>query len=126
MVRIRVLVVDDDPEVRDGLGWLLSRAGMTVALAASIRAARAILPTFLPDVVVSDLIMPGGSGLDFARELRDVRVAQRRRIGAVAVTGLNDPQIRELAIGAGFDAFFVKPCDPVQLVSTLEKLSART
>jgi CheY-like chemotaxis protein len=99
---------------------------MTVALAASVRAARVILPKFRPDVVVSDLIMPRGSGLDFARELREIEVAQRRRIGAVAVTGLNDPETRQLAIGAGFDAFFVKPCDPVQLVSTLEKLSGKT
>jgi CheY-like chemotaxis protein len=126
MKRIRVLVVDDDPEVRDALGWILSGAGMTVALTASVRAARAILPKFLPDVVVSDFIMPHGSGLNFARELRQTGIALRRRIGAVAVTGLTGPESHQLAIGAGFDAFFVKPCDPVQLVSTLRELSAKT
>lgn len=87
-----ILVVDDDPDVRGALRRLLERSGMHVTEAGSAEAAIAHLATARPEVVVSDVLMPGQSGL----ELYQALLAQSPHLAGrvIFLTGAaDDPQI---------------------------------
>jgi CheY-like chemotaxis protein len=68
--------------------------------------------------LISDLSMPGRSGFDLIREVRQALPPPASRIPAVAVTALTRPEDRQRALGAGFDAFLTKPVDPHAFVRT--------
>jgi two-component system OmpR family response regulator len=120
---VRILVVDDDADGREAMGALLSQAGLRVELAGSVSEARGVLRHFQPDIVVSDLAMPGEDGFDLLHELQSLEAQVGRHIGAVAMTALSDPDVRRLAVDAGFDAYFVKPCDALTIFAALAQLS---
>ena len=120
---LRILVVDDDTDGREAMGALLAQAGIQVALAASVAEARRALRAFHPDIVVSDLAMPGEDGFDLLEELHALEAHAGRHIAAVAMTAVSDPDVRRHAVDAGFDAYFVKPCDALTIFSALAQLS---
>jgi CheY-like chemotaxis protein len=111
-----VLVVDDSVDSAESLGLIVSLWGHEVRLAhdgpAAIEEARA----FRPDLVLLDLGMPGMSGYDVARQLRDL--ADTRRAVLVAQTGWGQDDDRRTK-EAGFDHHLVKPIDPQALEALL-------
>jgi CheY-like chemotaxis protein len=68
--------------------------------------------------------MPGHSGFDLARELRRWRGTRGQRIAAIAISALSAPGIRQVALAAGFQEYFVKPFDTWTLVGAVETLHA--
>jgi len=76
------------------------------------------------DVLISDLSMPGRSGFDLIREVRQALPPPASRIPAVAVTALTRPEDRQRALGAGFDAFLTKPVDPHAFVRVAVSVAA--
>lgn len=111
----RVLIVEDDPDAAQALAMLLRAAGHDVAIAASggdgLDAARA----FRPDVVISDVHLPGGlDGLEFARRIRSEPTL--RDVLLVAMSGLVEAESRELGRRAGFDHYLAKPADPAEIL----------
>src|SRR5689334_22994149 len=120
---LSVLVVDDNKDSADALAAVLVAAGYTSSAAYSGTAAIEQAERVRPDVVLLDIGMPGTSGFDVARALRDYRRAPKPVI--VAVTGAADRSDRLAARMAGFDHYLVKPVEVGALVSLLEKLAAR-
>lgn len=116
---LRVLVVDDDEDSRDLMASILGRAGADVECAASIDAALEVHRSFAPDVVVSDLAMPGGDGCELVRKLR----ARDAGIAALAVTGFTSQRDADRAIAAGFDMHVGKPLDAAELVDAVHEAS---
>jgi len=105
-----VLLVEDDTDTRELIALVLREAGANVVEAVSLAAARAALAGSTPDLVVSDLILSDGDGVDL------LTAVGRLSIPAIALTGLGEETQRRRALSAGFQAYLVKPIDPLHLV----------
>jgi PAS domain S-box-containing protein len=115
---LRVLVVDDDAGARQLMSKTLEAYGAEVHECASAREAHAVLPQWPPDVIVSDLAMPGEDGYSLIRRLRE----SGNLVPAVAVTAYvrseDEARVRE----AGFQRHVPKPFDPQVLVEAVRDL----
>jgi signal transduction histidine kinase len=105
----RVLVVDDNHDAADSLGQLVSLLGHDVDVAYDGPTAIARARERRPDVVLCDLGLPGMTGYDVARSLRDL---QADGVRLVAVSGYGQPEDVRAATEAGFDRHVTKPADP--------------
>jgi len=117
---LRVLLVDDEADTREALGLALEASGAAVTRAGSVDEALAGYARTRPQVVVSDLSMPGGDGFAL---IRRIRAQDGRDAAALAVTGLASPRDREHALQEGFDAYMAKPVEPDRLVETVRMLA---
>jgi CheY-like chemotaxis protein len=114
----RVLVVEDDARVREGLCTVIEGWGHEVASAADGRVALTLVASFEPDAVILDLGLPGISGVEVAELIRQI---DGYRSFVIALTGSAGPLPRESALRAGCSVFFVKPVDLGELERTLER-----
>jgi two-component system CheB/CheR fusion protein len=121
----RVLVVDDEPDIRELFGAILASCGATVVIADSARAALARFAAEPVDLVVSDLSMPVEDGYWLAGELRREMTQRQTAIPLLAVTahGWQHPIHRALA--AGFTAYLAKPVEPDHLCDAVARLTGR-
>jgi signal transduction histidine kinase/ActR/RegA family two-component response regulator len=119
---VRVLVVDDEPDAREILEEVLSQAGAEVKTAADAAQALDVLIEFMPDVLVSDLAMPGEDGLKLIRKLRARAPDRVASIPAIALTAYTRPEDRVQTLAAGFQMHVPKPVDPTELVVTIASL----
>jgi len=101
---VPVLVVDDDPEVRDFLLALLSAAGAEVRAAASVADAVAVLGVWWPSVLLSDIGMPGEDGYALIRAVRALSYRRERRLAAAALTAHVQSEDRMRVLAAGYQA----------------------
>jgi signal transduction histidine kinase/ActR/RegA family two-component response regulator len=115
---VRVLVVDDHQDTVELLQYVLSLAGAAVRTAMSVSDALASMREQQPDVLVSDLSMPGEDGYAL---LAAVRREYGDGLPAVALSGLARAEDRRRALAAGFDAHLSKPVEPAALVLALTK-----
>jgi DNA-binding response OmpR family regulator len=111
--RIRVLIADDNPDIRRLLR--LTEAGMTVSEAADGQEALRRISADAPDVVLLDWVMEDG-GLELARELIEVHDMEDR---VIMLTGLFDPRDRRAALHVGIAHYFVKPPDTDALIAAI-------
>jgi len=122
--RLKVLIVDDNPDLVEMLAIVVGAAGHDVRTALDGPGALSAARTYRPDVVLLDLGLPGLSGLDVARELRrDPDTANAR---LVALTGLGQEEDRRRTREAGFDHHLTKPTEPDELERLLAELSSQT
>ena len=112
----RVLVVDDDPRLRRLVHDNLVLEGLDVRAAADVPAARAVLRSWMPDLLVLDVMMPGGSGLDVVRHLQGTR--------CLVVSAFAADTDQEQALAAGAAGFVSKPFDPDELSAVVAELLA--
>jgi hypothetical protein len=119
---IIVLLVDDEADCRDALGVLLRARGAEVHPCESAADATSALDRVRPDVIVSDIGMPGGNGYAF---IRSVRARADGQIPAVALTGFASRQDVEEAMRAGFDEHLAKPVRIDVLVARLRDMVGR-
>jgi signal transduction histidine kinase/integral membrane sensor domain MASE1 len=117
---VRVLVVDDEPDARLLIGHILARCSASAVLVGSVSEALEQIRDHRPDVVVSDIAMPGRDGLEFMREVRNGGIA----IPAIALTAFARDEDRQRTIQAGFQAHLAKPVDPLELVSAISVVLA--
>ncbi len=113
----RVLVVDDNQDAADSLGMLLQFLGAEVMVVHDGPSALAAMKSFAPAVVLLDLGMPGMSGLEVARRMRED--PDMRGMTLVALTGWGQREDRRRTAEAGFDHHLVKPADLGALQSIL-------
>jgi len=122
----RILVVDDEADSRELLLQLLASWGARPAGAASARDALASAARERPDLLVSDIAMPGEDGYALLHELRRVeRALGQLPVPAVALTAFARPEDRRKVLAAGFDAHVAKPVEPDELRATLSALLRR-
>jgi CheY-like chemotaxis protein len=114
---LRVLVVDDDPDSNDVVRTLLASFGAEVRTAGSAREALDAIDRWVPDVVVSDIAMPGEDGYALLARMR----ARRALCGipAVALTAYSAAGDRDQALQAGFDAHVAKPVRTAELLHAI-------
>ncbi len=114
---LRILVVDDEEDSRELMATILRRAGADVACAAGGRAALELFGRWTPDVVVSDLAMPGADGCELVSQIR----ARDASIAALAVSGFTGDGDTDRALAAGFDVHVGKPIDAAELVEAVHE-----
>ncbi len=119
---LRVLCVDDDDDARILLRDLLAERGAEVALAASAHEGFSLFERFRPDVIVSDIAMPGGDGYGLIRAIRGLPAERGARTPAIAVTAHAREQDGERAFAAGFQSHMSKPVDIARLVNLVANL----
>jgi PAS domain S-box-containing protein len=120
---VRVLLVDDDPDSRGMMQTVLSQRGAQVTAAASAAEALACVERETPDVLLSDIGMPGMDGYALIRELRERPEA--RAIPAAALTAYAHADDRDQAIAAGYQLHVAKPIEPAELVAVVASLAGR-
>jgi two-component system CheB/CheR fusion protein len=121
--RMRILVVDDDLHTREMLAEALQLFGAEVRAAADVAHARTVLDGWLPDVLVSDVDMPGEGGYDFIRKLRRLPRNRGGSMPAIAFTGYARDADRERALDAGYQEVVAKPVDLQQLLLAIARVS---
>jgi len=122
---LRVMVVDDEADTRRLLVKVLSDAGAVVTALGSVADAMAALATANPDVLVSDIAMPGQDGYELIRQVRGKGLTAKE-LPAVALTAFahNDDRLRALLVG--FQMHLPKPIDPHDLLAVIASLAGRT
>jgi CheY-like chemotaxis protein len=109
---VKVLVVDDDPDARDLVEFILERHGAEVRQAASAADALETLNQSLPDVLISDIGMPEEHGYSLIRKVRARETSRGGCIPALALTAWGRAEHRQQALSAGFQTHLAKPADP--------------
>jgi len=120
----RVLVVDDDSDLRLLLRQVFDAAGAIVETADSAPAALAAFPTFKPDLLVSDIGMPEEDGYSLIRRVRALPASEGAAVPAIALTAYVSQADRAKALGAGFSVHVGKPVNPRNLLSIASNLVA--
>jgi CheY-like chemotaxis protein len=122
---VRVLVVDDEPDARALATRLLSGQGATVTTAENAADAFRLLREIHPDVLVSDIGMPGEDGLSFIKRVRDLPEGEGGNTPALALTAYARMEDRMNAILAGFQMHIVKPVEAAELLTMVGSLAGK-
>ncbi|MGE0714511.1 MAG: response regulator [Alphaproteobacteria bacterium] len=117
-----VLIAEDSPTQSEHLAWLLQQAGYRVVAAADGKRALALARELRPDIVVSDVVMPGMDGYELCRAIKSD--AAIRLTPVVLVTEWSRPQDVFRGLNCGADNFVTKPYDERYLIARLRYLSA--
>ena len=112
--QLLILLAESDPYAAEFGEYFLKTEGFDVEVALGEEAARDAFAAASPAVVIVEVLISGGTGLDLCRFFR-----QRADVAVIAVSAM---QAQDAAIDAGADAFLLKPLDPLQLVSTVRDL----
>jgi len=119
---IHVLIVDDDPEIRSLLARYLAGQGLRVSVAADRRECEVRIAGSNPDLIVLDVMLPDGSGLDICRELQQ----RRPRLPVILLTALKEDVDRIIGLELGADDYIGKPFNPRELVARIKAVLRRT
>jgi two-component system phosphate regulon response regulator OmpR len=117
-----ILVVEDDARLRDRLARYLTGEGFRVTAALDAADARARMRGISPDLLVLDVMMPGESGLDLTRSLRE---EQGHDVPVLMLTARGAPEDRIAGFEAGADDYLPKPFEPRELVLRIRALLRR-
>jgi signal transduction histidine kinase/ActR/RegA family two-component response regulator len=122
---VSVLVVDDDADARLLVKRLLGQFNAAVTTAGSAQEALDLLSRQRPDVLVSDIAMPGMDGYELMRRLHASANGNGATVAAAALTAFARAEDRDRALAAGFRAHISKPVEPSELVSVVAALAGR-
>ena len=120
---IRILLVEDEPDARELLMYVLETCGMEVAVAGSVAEAMTTLESYTPHVIISDIGMPNEDGYSLSRSVRMLPSEEKRSIPAIALTAFARNEDRARALVAGFNLHMTKPVEPTTLVSAVLDLT---
>lgn len=119
-----ILIVEDEPAIRDMVAFALRKAGMEPIHAADARAAQAAIGDRIPDLILLDWMLPGMSGIDLARRLR--REEATRDIPIIMLTARGEEVDRVSGLDAGVDDYVVKPFSARELIARIRAVIRRT
>ena len=123
---VRVLAVDDDLDALDLATFILGGAGAQVRTSASVADAREVVRAWRPDVLVSDIEMPGEDGYALIRWLRALPTDEGGKTPAIALTAYGRIEDRVLSLSTGYNMHVPKPVDPGELTTIVASLAGRT
>ncbi|HEY9729172.1 MAG TPA: PAS domain S-box protein, partial [Chroococcales cyanobacterium] len=119
---LRILVVDDQPDIRDIVAFILEQAGAAVSVAASAPEALNLMEQFIPDLLICDIGMPDIDGYMLMRQIRTLPPEQGGKIPAIALTAYAGEFDRRQALQVGFQKHMSKPVEPEELVKAIVNL----
>ncbi len=116
-----ILIVDDDPDIRELLGDYLQKQGYRASTAADGRAMHAALARGQPDLIVLDLMLPGEDGLTLCRELR-----AHSDLPVIMLTARGEEVDRIVGLEMGADDYLAKPFNPRELLARIKSILRRS
>lgn len=119
---VRILLVEDDDDIRDLLRLALESRGAVLTAVDGTPAAVAAIEVQTPDIVISDISMPGEDGHALLRKVRGLPLTRGGRIPAIALTVLDSREARVASRDAGFHYHLTKPVDANKLVEIVAGL----
>jgi len=119
---VRVVVVEDDADSRELISEVLRRASAVVFVAASAVDALGAIVSERPDVLVSDIGLPGEDGFALMKRIRALPDAALARVPALALTAYTQYADQQTLSAAGFDLYLAKPVDPWSFVLSISRL----
>jgi CheY-like chemotaxis protein len=120
---VRVLVIDDEPDARELIAVILTRAGADVSTAASADEGLQLLGRMRPVVIVSDIAMPDADGYELIQGVRKLPPGDGGSTPAIALTAYAREEDRRRALSCGYQAHLTKPVEPAQLVAAVAELA---
>ena len=124
---VRILLVEDDDDIRDLMRMALEARGAILTAVESARAGLAAIEARTPDIVISDISMPGDDGHALMRKVRGLPLTRGGKVPAIALTALDSREARVASRAAGFHYHLTKPVDAnklVEIVAGLVRLTA--
>ncbi len=118
-----ILVVEDEPAIQELLALNLQQAGHNALRAMSVEQAQTLMRETLPDLIILDWMLPGMSGIDFARRLKSDDYSKAIPIIMLTAKGEESDKIRGLDVGA--DDFVTKPFSPRELLARIKAVLRR-
>lgn len=122
---VTILVVEDEPGVRQFVAAVLRQAGAVVTESPSALMALNALRQNPVDVLVSDIAMPGMDGIELVRQIRELADTRLRSLPAIALTAFARNEDRERIMAAGFDAYLRKPFEANALIANVAQIASR-
>ena len=119
---IRVLVLEDEKDTLDLLGFVLGSHGAIATLAENVTQALELCQKEPPDVVISDIGMPEFNGYAFVGALRKADKPEIRSLPVIALTAFATTTDRDIALTSGFNEYIAKPFEPAQLIKIIRQL----
>lgn len=119
-----LLVVEDESAIRDMVGFSLERAGFNWSGASDVSEADSQINTRQPDLIILDWMLPGISGVDFARRIR--RNAATKDIPIIMLTARSEEDDRIRGLDAGADDYISKPFSPRELIARVKAVLRRS
>lgn len=116
---VRILIVEDDPDLREAVAEGLAMDGATISSAETGNSGFSAFMREKPDVIVSDLSMPDGTGYDF---IKSVRGLPPERGGLTPAIAISSKESMSAALLAGFQVFISKPFELIPLVDAIADL----
>ena len=123
---LSILVVDDEPDTRELLRHGLEYCGANVRIAGSAAEAVDAIVVEVPDILISDIGMPGIDGYDLIRQIRGLPANAGGKVAAVALTAYTRVEDRLQALRAGYDMHVPKPVELAELVAVAASVARRT
>ncbi len=120
--QLQVLFVDDDPDVLQLVKLILTNAGALVSTAGSGQQALDLLSTVRPDVIISDISMPGFDGYQFIDHVRKLSPEDGGLTPAIALTAHSRTKDQAKALAAGFNHHLAKPMRALQLIAAISEV----
>lgn len=122
---LRILLIDDDQSALEAIGIYLRSFGGEVMTVESAGEAIKLMPSFKPDVLVSDIAMPGEDGYSLIRKVRNLELDQGRDIPALALTAYATAEDTKRLLAAGFQAHMAKPVEANSLGRVILDISGQ-
>lgn len=122
---LKILLVEDDTDTRDYIATVLQQYEAKVTAVASVSEALAALQQVKPDILVSDIGMPGEDGYRLIRQVKALETKLGEKIPVIALTAYASGDERLKAISAGFQMHASKPIEPAELIAVVAKLAGR-
>lgn len=120
----RILIVEDETAIRDMVAFALRKAGMDPVHAADARMAQSAIAERVPDMILLDWMLPGMSGLEYARRLRKDDLT--REVPIIMLTARGEEGDRVNGLDAGVDDYVVKPFSARELIARIKAVMRRT
>lgn len=119
----RIMIVEDEPAIRDMLKFVLQSQGFSVDCFNDVAAARKVLKKDKPDLILLDWMLPGTSGIEFAKTLKDG--AETQGIPVIMLTAKAEEENKVLGLEVGADDYITKPFSPRELVARINAVLRR-
>lgn len=120
----RILVIEDESAIRDMIAFALKRAGLDPVSAADAREAQLAISDRVPDLILLDWMLPGVTGVEYARRLRKEPLT--REVPIIMLTARGEENDRVLGLESGADDYVVKPFSTRELVARIKAVLRRT
>ena len=120
----RVMLIEDEPNIIEAISFILSREGLSVDTHSDGTTANDKLRASPPDLLILDVMLPGKSGYDILRELREE--ADTAELPVLMLTARGQSRDREMAERAGVSAFMTKPFSNAEMLEQVRSLMAET